>query len=119
MATASYAEGAGADVGGLTPESMERCFAAYLQGADGTDPDVSPLRGELAGLPPALVAVAVHDVLREDGLAYAEALRAAGVEVELLRFEDMVHGFLRWGGVVDRATELIRAMGTWARGRLA
>jgi acetyl esterase len=58
-------------------------------------------------------------VLRDDGLAYAEALRAAGVEVELLRFDDMVHGFLRWGGVVDRAQELIRAMGEWSRTRLA
>ncbi len=118
MATASYADGAGADVGGLTPDSMARCFAAYLQEGDVADPDVSPLRGELAGLPPTLLAVADHDVLRDDGLAYAAALQAAGVEVELLRFDDMVHGFLRWGGVVDRAAELIGAMGDWSRARL-
>ncbi len=119
MDTASYREAAGADVGGLTPESMERCFAAYLQGADVADPDVSPLRGDLQGLPPTLVAVAEHDVLREDGLAYAAALEAAGVPVEVLRYEDMVHGFLRWGGMVDRAHELIGAMGDWSRSRLA
>ena len=119
MATASYRDGAGADIGGLTPESMERCFQAYLQGADVADPGVSPLRAPLAGLPPALIAVAEHDVLREDGLAYAEALRTAGVAVELLRFDDMIHGFLRWGGMVDRAAELIDAMGAWSRERLA
>lgn len=119
MATASYREAAGADVGGLNRASMERCFAAYLPDGDGADPDVSPLRGDLAGLPPAFVAVAEHDVLREDGLAYAAALAAAGVEVELLRFEDMVHGFLRWGGVVDRAHELLGALGSWSRQRLA
>jgi acetyl esterase len=119
MGTSSYAEATGADIGGLTPESMERCFEAYLQGTDAADPDVSPLRADLAGMPPTLLAVAGHDVLRDDGLAYAEALRAAGVEVELLRFDDMVHGFLRWGGVVDRAQELIRAMGEWSRTRLA
>jgi len=118
MQTESYRVAAGADVGGLTPDSMRRCFAAYLQGADVADPDVSPMRGELAGGPPAFVAVAEHDVLRDDGLAYAEALAAAGVAVELLRFDDMVHGFLRWGGVVDRAAELIGAMGSWSRGRL-
>ena len=118
MDTPSYRESAGADVGGLTPDSMQRCFAAYLQDADVANPDVSPLRGELSGLPPALVAVAHHDVLRDDGLAYAAALEAAGVEVELLRFDDMVHGFLRWGGTVERATELIGAMGSWSRARL-
>ena len=119
MTTASYRDAAGADIGGLTTESMKRCFLAYLQGGDGTDPDVSPLRGELTGLPPALIAVAEHDVLRDDGLAYAAALAAAGVAVELLRFDDMVHGFLRWGGVVDRAGELIRAMGDFTRALLA
>ncbi|MDQ3631941.1 MAG: alpha/beta hydrolase [Actinomycetota bacterium] len=119
MRTQSYREAAGADVGGLTPGTMERCFGDYLQAGDITDPDVSPLRGELSGLPPALVAVAEHDVLRDDGLAYAKALAAAGVAVELLRFDDMVHGFLRWGGVVDRAAELIGAMGSWSRTRLA
>ncbi len=116
MATASYAAAAGADVSGLTPETMERLYAAYLQGADGADPDVSPLRApDLVGLPPTFVAVADHDVLREDGVAYAEALRAVGVSVELHHYDDMVHGFLRWGGVVDRAAELIRAMGDFTR----
>ncbi len=118
MTSASYRDAAGADIGGLTPDSMERCFRAYLQGGDITDPDVSPLRGELTGLPPALVAVAEHDVLRDDGLAYAAALAAAGVAVELLCFDDMVHGFLRWGGVVDRAGELVRAMGDFTRALL-
>jgi len=116
MTSASYVSAAGADVGGLTPETMARCYAAYLQGADGADPDVSPLRAlDLAGLPPTFVAVADHDVLREDGVAYAEALRAVGVPVELQHYADMVHGFLRWGGVVDRAAELIRAMGDFTR----
>jgi len=35
--------------------------------------------------------------------------------VELQHYADMVHGFLRWGGVVDRAAELIRAMGDFTR----
>ncbi len=116
MTSESYVSAAGADVGGLTPETMERCYAAYLQGADGADPDVSPLRApNLSGLPPTFVAIADHDVLREDGVAYAEALGAAGVRVELQHYDDMVHGFLRWGGVVDRAAELIGAMGDFTR----
>jgi acetyl esterase len=46
-------------------------------------------------------------VLRSDGEAYAAALRAAGVAVQLELYEDMTHGFLRWGGVVDRSRELV------------
>jgi acetyl esterase len=71
--------------------------------------------GDLRGAPPAFIAVAGHDVLRDDGVAYARALEAAGVPVELREFDDMSHGFLRWGGVVDRARELIAELGAHAR----
>jgi acetyl esterase len=104
----------------LARADMERCWDLYLGEADRDEPDVSPLwAGDLAGVPPAYVAVAGHDLLRDDGLRYAEALRAAGVDVTLERYDDMVHGFLRWGGVVDRARELILALGDYARARLA
>ena len=95
---------------------MERCWELYLDGADGADPDASPLNADdLAGVAPAYIAVAGHDVLRDDGLRYAEALRAAGVDVTLERYDDMVHSFLRWGGVVERARELIEALAEYAR----
>jgi acetyl esterase len=100
----------------LGRRDMERCWGLYLDGADGAQPDASPLRADdLAGVAPAYIAVAGHDVLRDDGLRYAEALCAAGVEVTLERYDDMVHSFLRWGGVVDRARELIEALGEHAR----
>jgi acetyl esterase len=104
----------------LRARDMEHCWRTYLGGGgDGADPDVSPLTADdLAGLPPAYIAVAGHDVLRDDGLRYAGALRAAGVDVTLERYDDMVHGFLRWGGVVDRARELIKALGEYARVRI-
>ena len=95
---------------------MERCWDLYLGETDRDDPDVAPLLAtDLAGAPPAYIAVAGHDLLRDDGLRYAEALRAASVEVALDRYDDMVHSFLRWGGVVERARELIEALGEHAR----
>jgi acetyl esterase len=100
----------------LRAEDMERCWTLYLDGADGAEPDASPLNADdLAGVAPAYIAVAGHDVLRDDGLRYAEALRAAGVDVTLERYDDMVHSFLRWGGVVDRARELVEALGEYTR----
>jgi acetyl esterase len=100
----------------LRAEDMERCWSLYLDGADGAEPDASPLNAvDLAGVAPAYIAVAGHDVLRDDGLRYAEALRAAGVDVTLERYDDMVHSFLRWGGVVDRARELVEALGAHTR----
>jgi acetyl esterase/lipase len=103
----------------LRAQDMEQCWRTYLGDADRADPDVSPLNAhDLAGVPPAYIAVAGHDVLRDDGLRYADALRAAGVDVTVERYDDMVHSFLRWGGVVERARELIEALGDYARGRL-
>ena len=106
----------------LEAEQMRSCWAVYRADAPVAedDPDLSPLAApDLDGVAPALVLVAGHDVLRDDGVAYAAALRAAGVEVELADYEDMAHGFLRWGGAVDRGGEAVRQVARFARERLA
>lgn len=79
---------------------MRRFFKLYLNGTSGLDPDVSPLRADLDHAPPALIITASHDVLRDDGEAYAAALPHA----ELRRIDGTVHGFWRW-----QTTEIARA----------
>ncbi len=82
---------------GLTAASMRRFWNLYLDGAEGLVPDASPLRaGDLSGLPAAYVLTASHDVLRDEGEAYAAALERAGVDVTLKRVEGAIHGFWRW-----------------------
>jgi acetyl esterase/lipase len=60
---------------------------------------------DLTGLPPAYIAVAGHDPLRDDGVRYAELLGAAGVPVQLDNAATLIHGYLGYAGVVPAATE--------------
>lgn len=84
----------------LTLANMDWYEQHYLGDHDRTDPRASPLLAEdLSGLPPAYVAVAGWDPLRDEGIAYAEALRAAGVPVTLRVHEDAVHPFINIGAV--------------------
>jgi acetyl esterase len=72
------------------------------------DPRVSPLLAQnFAGLPPAYVMVAGYDPLHDEGVAYAEKLRAAGVEVTLDDYPDLTHDFIYLQAVLPQAADAL------------
>jgi acetyl esterase/lipase len=102
----SFAENADAPIlDNAAIEAFSRWYAGDIDLAD-PPPGLAPGRAaDLAGLPPAYIAVAGHDPLRDDGARYAELLAAAGVTVELHLADTLVHGYLGYAGVVPAATE--------------
>ncbi len=92
----------------LTKRAIE-FFASQYTG-DGAEVSVrsAPATAEsFGGLPPALVVTAAHDPLRDDGEAYAELLKRDEVPVQLRRFDEMVHGFASFDGVVPATTAAV------------
>jgi acetyl esterase len=106
---------------GLTRRGMEWFWRHYAPDvATRDEPLASPLRAkDLRGLPPAIVVTAECDPLRDEGAAYAERLRQAGVPVIYLEYPGMVHAFMGWSSVVaagarafqDVGAELRKALG--------
>jgi acetyl esterase len=93
---------------GLQRETMRWFWNHYVPDeADGDNPLVSPLRAaDLSGLPPAFIATAEFDPLRDDGERYGERLAEAGVPVIVKRYDGMIHGFYGMLGALDASQRL-------------
>jgi acetyl esterase len=104
----------------LSAAQMAWYWDAYRSRAAVAAPELSPLAaGTVSRLAPAIIAVAENDVLRDDGLDYAQRLEAEGVPVQLIRCEGMTHGFLRWTGAVPAASRWIDTIAAATRAAFA
>lgn len=105
----------------LERETMEWFLANYLRSdADRRDLRASPwFEPDIAGAPPALVVTAGFDPLRDEGEAYAEKLREAGVPVDLVRHPHLFHGFTNVCGGISHALAPVLAMAAGLRRALA
>ncbi|WP_132056661.1 alpha/beta hydrolase [Halorussus amylolyticus] len=113
--TDSYAENADGPL--LTRADMEWFWDQYLRSeVDGANPYASPLRmPDLSGVAPATVLTAGFDPLRDEGIAYAERLVEAGVEVRHDHYPEMPHGFLSTSEAVTAADEALDELGAELR----
>lgn len=89
----------------LSPDAMAWFWNHYLPDTTlRTDPRASPLRADsVSGLPPAIIVLPSHDILRDEGQAYADRLAAAGVPCNLMVAEGEIHGFFVMGGIMPAA----------------
>ncbi|WP_405009167.1 alpha/beta hydrolase [Kitasatospora sp. NBC_01539] len=110
------------DLSGLTPagrlivdEYFIRAYAGHV--TDRTVPDVSPVYGDLRGLPPMLMVVGGSDILLEDNMAMAARVSAAGGEVDLRIYPEAPHGFTSRPTGMARAA--LRDIERWLADRLS
>ena len=100
---------------GLTRDAMQWFWDQYL--ADpmwASHPHASPLRAAtLAGLPSTCMLIAEYDVLRDEGVAFAQRLGEAGIPTVVRSYAGMNHGFLKYAGVIEEADSAIAHACRW------
>jgi acetyl esterase len=105
----------------LEMTTLEADLALYLpEGAERGDPRISPLRAtRFDGLPPAIIHTAEFDPMRDEGNAYAGKLVAAGVAVEHICHDGMIHNFHAMGAILPQGRLVLQLIGEQIRRTLS
>ena len=85
----------------LTPDGLRLRVPDYLAGADASDPHISPVFGDLRGLPPLLIQVGSHEILLSDALRLAARAATADVAITLEVTPGVPHVFQGFAAVLD------------------
>lgn len=99
-------------------DSLSLLAASYFQGHEPTDPLVSPLYGDLSGLPPVYLAATHGEVLFSDTTRFAEKARSSGVHTTLRLIEDSVHVFTLFP-FLPEADQVLAELASWSKERMA
>jgi acetyl esterase len=104
----------------LTGEEMRQFWSNYLQSAEeANNPYACPARADLRGLPPTFLTIAECDLLAEQNLLFARALRAAGVETQAVVYPGATHSFLEAVAISGVAARALKEGSSWLREKLA
>jgi acetyl esterase/lipase len=96
-------------------EPLLRTAAAYLGGADPRSPLAAPLYADAAGLPPLLLQVGTSETLLDDSVRFAERATAAGVDVTLEPWEEMIHVWHMFADLLPEGQQAIERMGDFIK----
>ncbi len=99
----------------VTPDGIEWMAKFYMGDADPRTPLISPLYADLQGLPPLLIQVGTSEVLLDDSTRLAERARAAGVNVTLEPWEDMIHVWQFFAAMLPEGRKAIERIGEFIR----
>ena len=91
----------------ILQSSLQKCSTAYRGNSDPRNPLMSPLYGDLSGLPPLLLQCGSEEMLRDDSVRLAAKARAAGVDVTFEEWDEMVHV---WHLFADRLADGRKAL---------
>lgn len=104
---------------GLTLETMKYFWDQYVPNEkDRMHPYAAPVRAEnLKGLPFTQIITAEYDVLREEGEIYGAKLKEAGVNIELIQYDGMLHGFMHFSAAFDDGKQAVLDLGNAMKSR--
>ena len=97
---------------------LDACARRHAGGVPLADPRISPLFGELKGLPPMMIHVGSEEILLSDAERLAQRAKAAGVDVSLHCFEGMWHDFQLHAGQLAEADASIAELGEFMQERM-
>ena len=99
----------------LTRSLCEHWLGLYLGATSPTEPLASPLFGDYNGLPPILIQVGDAEILLDHSTRYAERAKAAGVDVTLEIWDDMIHEFQVFAPMLPEGQQAIDKIGEWVK----
>ena len=102
----------------IQPARLKETADLYANGADLRQPQLSPLHGDYAGLPPLLIQVGDAEVLLDDATRVAAIAEAAGVDVTLEVWDEMPHVFQAFVGLLPESDQAVARIGQWVRGQI-
>jgi acetyl esterase/lipase len=102
----------------IQPDRLKETADLYANGADLRHPQLSPVHGDYAGLPPLLIQVGDAEVLLDDATRVASIAKAAGVDVTLEVWDDMPHVFQSFVGLLPEADDAVERIGQFVRTRV-